>query len=209
MSELNFDVLEKNIRMLLENRNITQQQLAEIAGMTQANVSKSLNPNEKKHFTLDQVYRIAQHFGVSIDRLVGNTSSQSAGVSPKDALRFIVKYLCAGDLRTDTLVVKEIKYEPDYEHGAYGECDRKEIEDTYPVFYFPDYRSFSDYYFSCDDEAMDLDHYFCSCGNDTKYFKLNEILKQLIPMVPLYRKGDIPEEAFQMIVDGYLKQLQE
>lgn len=54
MSELNFELLEKNIRLLLEKEQITQQQLAEIAGMTQANVSKSLNPNEKKHFTLDR-----------------------------------------------------------------------------------------------------------------------------------------------------------
>lgn len=60
MSELNFQLLEENIRMLLVKNNITQQKLAEIAGMTQANVSKALNRNEKKRFTLDQVYRIAQ-----------------------------------------------------------------------------------------------------------------------------------------------------
>lgn len=62
MSELNFQLLEENIRMLLVKNNITQQKLAEIAGMTQANVSKALNRNEKKRFTLDQVYRIAQYF---------------------------------------------------------------------------------------------------------------------------------------------------
>lgn len=39
MSELNFELLEKNIRLLLEKKRISQQQLAEIAGMTQANVS--------------------------------------------------------------------------------------------------------------------------------------------------------------------------
>lgn len=45
MSELNFQLLEENIRMLLVKNNITQQKLAEIAGMTQANVSKALNRN--------------------------------------------------------------------------------------------------------------------------------------------------------------------
>ena len=59
MSELNFQLLEENIRMLLVKNNITQQKLAEIAGMTQANVSKALNRNEKKRFNIDQVYRIA------------------------------------------------------------------------------------------------------------------------------------------------------
>ena len=76
MSELNFQLLEENIRMLLVKNNITQQKLAEIAGMTQANVSKALNRNEKKRFTLDQVYRIAQYFEVSIDSLVGNQCQQ-------------------------------------------------------------------------------------------------------------------------------------
>ena len=45
MSELNFQLLEENIRMLLVKNNITQQKLAEIAGMTQANVSKALKRN--------------------------------------------------------------------------------------------------------------------------------------------------------------------
>ena len=104
MSELNFQLLEENIRMLLVKNNITQQKLAEIAGMTQANVSKALNRNEKKRFTLDQVYRIAQYFEVSIDSLVGNPAENSAGTSPRDAFRFITKFLSAGKLRTAELI---------------------------------------------------------------------------------------------------------
>ena len=117
MSELNFQLLEENIRMLLVKNNITQQKLAEIAGMTQANVSKALNRNEKKRFTLDQVYRIAQYFEVSIDSLVGNPAENSAGTSPRDAFRFITKFLSAGKLRTAELTVKETKYEQEYGNG--------------------------------------------------------------------------------------------
>ena len=29
----------------------------------------------------------------------------------------------------------------------------------------------------------------------------------MIPLIAQYRDGDIPEEAFQMIVDGYANQL--
>ncbi|MBR7085285.1 MAG: helix-turn-helix transcriptional regulator, partial [Oscillospiraceae bacterium] len=78
MSELNFDLLEKNIRILIQNQHITQQKLAEITGMTQANVSKALNPHENKHFTLEHIYRISQYFGISIDKLVGNTAPAQA-----------------------------------------------------------------------------------------------------------------------------------
>ena len=46
MPELNFELLQQNIRELIKRNGITQQQLANIAGMTQANVSKALNPGE-------------------------------------------------------------------------------------------------------------------------------------------------------------------
>lgn len=190
ISEMNYQLLEKNIRMLIENNDITQQQLAKIAGMTQANVSKSLNPNEKKHFTLEQVYRIAQYFGVSIDSLVGNPAEKSAGTSPRDAFLFITKFLSAGRLRTAELTVKETKYEQDY--GSNGEYKPQEFEDTYPVFFFPDYHRFSDYRLSEQDE-VDLHMEFCAYGNDTRFLYLNEILKKMIPLTEHYRNGDIPE----------------
>ena len=205
MSELNFQLLEENIRMLLVKNNITQQKLAEIAGMTQANVSKALNRNEKKRFTLDQVYRIAQYFEVSIDSLVGNPAENSAGTSPRDAFRFITKFLSAGKLRTAELTVKETKYEQEYGNGLM-EHKPREIDDTYPVFFFPDYERFSDYKLSDQDE-VDLHMEFCACGKDTRFLYLNKILKKMIPLIAQYRDGDIPEEAFQMIVDGYANQL--
>lgn len=46
MSELNFELLQENIRALLKKHDLTQNALAEITGMTQANVSKALNRNE-------------------------------------------------------------------------------------------------------------------------------------------------------------------
>ena len=84
MSELNFELLQENIRALLKKHDLTQNALAEIAGMTQANVSKALNRNESKQFTIDQVFRIAQHFGVSIDELVGNKAVEKTAYSPRD-----------------------------------------------------------------------------------------------------------------------------
>ncbi len=206
MPELNFELLEKNIRLLIEKEQITQQQLAEIAGMTQANVSKSLNPNEKKRFTLDQVYRIAHHFNVSIDSLVGNSPTISATSDIKEAFLFIVKFLSAGNLRTEKITITETVYELSNEQSNYSIYMPHNKENVYPVFFFPDYSRFSDYKLSEQDE-VDLDMEFTACGNETRFFHLNQILKKMIPLIAQYRDGDIPEEAFQMIVDGYLKQL--
>ena len=56
MSELNFELLHENIRALLKKHDLTQSELASIAGMSQGNLSKALNPEEKKQFTLEQLY---------------------------------------------------------------------------------------------------------------------------------------------------------
>ena len=47
MPEWKHDILIENIRALLKRYDMTQQQLAGITGMTQANVSKALNSNDK------------------------------------------------------------------------------------------------------------------------------------------------------------------
>ena len=89
MPEWKHDILIENIRALLKRYDMTQQQLAGITGMTQANVSKALNSNDKRHFTLEQVICISQHFGVPIDELVGNEVSQEAATSPRAVLAFL------------------------------------------------------------------------------------------------------------------------
>ncbi len=48
---------------------------------------------------------------------------------------------------------------------------------------------------------------FCMGGNETNFLQMNEILKKFIPIIKLYREKEIPDEAFQMILNGYLEQL--
>ena len=43
MSNYDNDILIQNVRKLMEDNNITQQQLADILGMSQSNVSKALS----------------------------------------------------------------------------------------------------------------------------------------------------------------------
>ena len=73
MSKFNRDILNQNIEIQLKKKNINKSKLAEILGMSQPNVSKALNPNKKKCFTLEQVINIADYFNVTIDSLVGST----------------------------------------------------------------------------------------------------------------------------------------
>jgi len=208
MSELNFELLQQNIRFLIEKHGLTQSALAEIAGMTQANVSKALNPNESKQFTIDQVFRIAQHFGVSIDELTGNKSADAASTSPRAILNFITKLLCDVKMRSTAITIEEMVYEPFCNEHGYPDCrpEKKTIE--YPALYFPNYHQVAEFAFD-EHEQEEVHFEFLNGGNDTRLQTLNEILKKLLPLIKLYREKEIPEEAFQMILKGYQEQLAE
>lgn len=205
MSELNFELLQQNIRELIKKNDITQQELANIAGMTQANVSKALNPGEKKQFTLDQIFRIAQHFGVSIDELTGNKAAKIATTSPGSVLSFITSLMCEKKMKSTTITVEECVYVPHNEHG-YTDYEPENRNIEYPAFYFPDYYDRSDLAADANEE-FELHYEFSSIGNDTNFKPLNEVLKQFIPLIKLYNRSEIPEEAFKMILDGYISRL--
>ena len=59
----------------------------------------------------------------------------------------------------------------------------------------------------CEPEYDEVDMDFCMGGNETNFLQMNEILKKFIPIIKLYREKEIPDEAFQMILNGYLEQL--
>jgi len=206
MSELNFELLQENIRALLKKHDLTQSELAAIAEMSQSNLSKALNPEEKKQFTLDQLYRISQHFGVSIDELVGNKATEKHSFSPRAVLAFLVELLRTDKARVtpwvntneEVFIVSYDSYEPS--------CDHTYLDIEYPAIYFPSHIAFdgTDLGF---EEAQELYAEFSQCGNETAFRDMNDIIKKLLPMIELYKNKEIPEEAFQMIVDGYLNQL--
>ena len=70
MSVFDRDILITNIKNLMSNTNTTQEKLAKALGMSQPNLSKALNPKDKKCFTVAQLVEIADHFNVSVDELV-------------------------------------------------------------------------------------------------------------------------------------------
>lgn len=206
MPEWKHDILIENIRALLKRYDMTQQQLAGITGMTQANVSKALNSNDKRHFTLEQVICISQHFGVPIDELVGNEVPQEAATSPRAVLAFLSSLLCSAKVRATIITEEELIYAQYINDHGYPDCNREKKEIKYPAFYFPNYMRVRDFAF-CEPEYDEVDMDFCMGGNETNFLQMNEILKKFIPIIKLYREKEIPDEAFQMILNGYLEQL--
>ena len=205
MSELNTAILIENIRSLKERDSLTQKQLADIAGMTQANISKALNPDDKRCFTLEQVYRIATYFRVSLDELTGNKTTSGTSSSPRSVLRYLLELLRSNKAKVIKWTNMEEVFDVEFDWDG-PSCDHSHREIEYPAIYFPSYVPFS-----CEDlgtdEAQALFAEYTQCGNHTGYRDMNEIILKMLPMIELYKNKEIPDEAFQMIVEGYLRQV--
>lgn len=206
MPELNKDLLKENIRKLLDDKGVTQAELAEITGMSQPNVSKALNPKDKKCFTVDQLFAIAQHFGVSLDELTGNKVAEQASTSPRAVFAFITALYKHRLIRFKEITDQETVYEEQYNSHGYPEYRRVEKELKYLSFFFPNYMDPWEYSVS-DDDYFTTDAEFSICGNDSKFINLNLFLKDFLPIIKLHRNGQVAEKPFQMILDDYLANL--
>ena len=93
MSKLNYDAAKRNIDTLRKNKGLTQAQLADAIGMSQPNLNKALNIKEKRFFSADQLYSIADLFNVSIDELLLRESPMSSTNSLRSIAEFIIDLL--------------------------------------------------------------------------------------------------------------------
>lgn len=64
----------KNIRLLREERNISQKQLADVVGISQQSINKYENHNVQPD--IETLKRLAVYFDTSIDFLVGHTEKR-------------------------------------------------------------------------------------------------------------------------------------
>ena len=200
------ETLKRNIKDLLENKNITQVQLAEILGMSQSNISKALNENEKKCFTLEQVYNIAAQFNVSIDSLCGNNTPELASTSPRAIVSFISRALEQGDAKYTTVEIEEDVFEMDYNARPYPECVNEKRMIKYPAFYFPDYY---DPFEGCEDQEDYEDRYseVRVTGNDTRNVRVNEFFRKYLPILKLFKKKELAEDAYRIVLTDFLNRL--
>lgn len=68
------EIIGKRIRNLLIENNITQKDLAERIGLTQATLSRNINGVHEPR--ADVIKQIADYFKVSVDYILGNTTER-------------------------------------------------------------------------------------------------------------------------------------
>ena len=207
MLELNIKLLKDNINSLMKAKNLTQQQFADEIGMSQANLSKALNPNEKKYFTVEQLYRISQLFGISIDELIGSRAADSLYLSPQYIFTFLSKLLENHCVKFKPIEIEEEVYQP-YRSEDGWDCDIHKEKHKYAALYFPDFNDPA-YVSDSEDEYFENRDIFSQTGNESRFVKMNETLKKLINVYTLYSKQSIPKDAFEMILKGYIEELKD
>lgn len=64
----------KNLKLLRTKQNISQQQLADVIGVSQQSVNKYENHSVEPD--IDTIIKIADYFSVTVDYLIGRTETQ-------------------------------------------------------------------------------------------------------------------------------------
>jgi transcriptional regulator with XRE-family HTH domain len=206
MSVCNRDILISNIKNLMKNNNMTQQELAEVLDMSQPNISKALSVSDTKSFTLDQVVGIANHFNVTVDWLLGNETKSTQTLSPRTIGQFIVELIENEEIETFSHSVTETIYEPDYDiYGSNRNSDGAEKEIVYNAFYFPSYWYIPDglpY-----DEQCSLFSEMTQCGNDKIHLQTNKFINHFLQIHKMYKQNSLEEETYKTIVKDLLNHL--
>lgn len=208
MSKFDQNILKRNIRDMLKNKNMTQQQLAEAIEMSQSNVSKALSEGDKKCFTVEQIYSIADHFGVSIDWMLGYETAERITTGPRAIGSFLAELLSSKVAKCATVEVHDTIHTFGYD--ARNEYDYKTLEqdNSYLAIYFPNYWNPSDYA-KTDKELQELYDEARGCGNDTKNIPLNQFLQKFLSILKVFQDDQISEEAYKIVLRDYLSQLRE
>ena len=204
----NYDrnILKQNIKALMANNKMTQQQLADAIQMSQSNISKSLSEGAKKSFTVEQVYAIAEYFGVSVDWLLGYKTNRSVSIDLRSLGEILAKLLLKGDAKCQKISVEETVYAfTDDGYGPEAEPKKQNIE--YSSIYFPSYMYAKEN--STFDEWTEFDMTARVLGNESRFFPLNNFLNKYLQILKIYKSGDLSEESYQVLLKDFLNQLPE
>lgn len=206
MSEFDISILKRNVRTLIKNNSMTQEELGRILGMSQPNICKALNKDDKKCFTVPQIYSIAEHFHVSVDWLIGFKPAPTK-FSPKSVAELIAKLLADKDASFKEFTTKEKVYKPcwGYDEDGYRHPDCKIVEEdiNYQAIYFPNHYDPSEIA-KTTEQYLEYSGVAEQEGNETHYSHVNEFLSKYLQILPIYHEGKLSDEVFRNVVNEFL-----
>lgn len=196
--------LTSNVKKKMLEKGYTQDTLADLMGISQANLSKSLNPNNKKRFTLDQVIQLAYIFECSIDELVGFISYNSTDISKYTVGSFLSQLLEKNLAKVNEITKKENAYVMEFnDYSPFPEAKHYPNKAVHYIsIYIPDYwplphKNEIDYDFELSEA---LEH-----GNCTPMYGVNDFLRKYCEIRK--NKDSLSEETYKAVISDLLNHL--
>ncbi len=175
-----------------------QKEFASIMGCSPAAVSKYWNSEKGDCPSIDMLARLADHFNVSIDWLIGRTAQKQQTIQPtiRGICRVLAELHSISKLSFGTVTVTEDCY---YENtldcpGSYHVSK----DNTYTSLYFREWFDLVRY----DDTELEL---ICQTGNDLpSNMYINTFLSRLQRISDMHAKGDLDQEMYERLLNSYL-----
>ncbi len=132
----------ERVKTQMDKKGIKPTELARIIGMSQPAISRKMNIEKEEQFTLEQVYDMANYFGVTMDELVGrpnNYDIDNKTVPCRKLCEWITELIEYGAIKVIEHSADEYEriatdYPEEYSARTPG---KKEV--TYKAFYFTNY----------------------------------------------------------------------
>ena len=201
MSDSFDSILVRHIRDLMDQEAMSQQALADLLDTSQPNVNKILNQRDGRHFTLEQLIAISQHFKVSLDELVDNNAAFNTS-TPRRIAEFLTVLLSNGSARFTEISVDE-EVHLDTEEAMIHDHETNQ----YLAVYFPNYEQIPEN--TPEEEAEEQRLLMEMNGNETKMIPVNNYLRHFHEILNVYHKGLLAEDTFDEVVKMLLDRLED
>lgn len=211
MAKFDENILNRNIRMLMKNNHVTQEQLASAIGMGQSNLSKALSDKEKGRLTLEQAVNIADFFHISLDSLLtkqegSNVPTESTKMTARQIAMLLFSLFTNENASVKVVKVTETIFSPYWnQEENEPDCTEKTTTNPYLAFYLPNYYQI--------DKNLSEEDYFEEisiarhCGNDTRMIPVNAFLQEAIHNFNLYSEKKIKKETYEKTIEDLLSRV--
>ena len=202
MQNLDIPMLKQRVYNLMQEKRITQEALASEIGMTQPNFCRAISFKNSQCFTLEQIFKIAQYFDVSVDYLLGN-------IKPKE--RSTEREICK--LFTDliekrTLVKVDYSREEEIYTPTCHDCEITKKQVSYNAFIFPSYLDPGPLDRFDEEQIDNLKYDVLYSGNsDDSNIRINTFFAQYFQIYELFVHNQIGEDLFHEITKKFLDDL--
>ena len=180
--------------------------------MSQPNISKALNKNDKKSFTLDQVIGIAKHFHTTVDALIGGSQTSAIRITQRSVAAFLAELIAQHDAEFTTITKEEEIYTPEWDyHDNFPSYKVERATISYPAIYLPSYWEVPKETSKKIDEEdlMGLRSEAEQCGNDTSMRPVNDFLVRFKEIFGIFDNDGLTQDTYKAVLEDMLNRLRD